>query len=58
MWSHVLRPGGLASLPYLAAVNVAYYGRTFRWKIRGWDPATRRESVDAVPAAAPVPAHI
>ncbi len=40
LWRHLRRPGSWASLPYLAAVNAAYHGRTVRWKIRGWDPAT------------------
>lgn len=33
-----LRPGGLRMLPYAAAINLAYYGRTLRWRLRGWDP--------------------
>jgi radical SAM superfamily enzyme YgiQ (UPF0313 family) len=32
------RPGGLRSLPFAAAINLAYYGRVQRWRIRGWDP--------------------
>ncbi len=36
---HAARPRGLATLPYVAAVNFAYFGRTRSWKIRGWDPA-------------------
>jgi radical SAM superfamily enzyme YgiQ (UPF0313 family) len=39
LWRHLRRPGAWASLPYLAAVNAAYRGRTVRWQIRGWDPA-------------------
>ena len=39
LWRHLRRPGGWASLPYLAAVNAAYRGRTVHWKIHGWDPA-------------------
>jgi radical SAM superfamily enzyme YgiQ (UPF0313 family) len=38
-WRHVLRPGGLISLPYFLAVNIAYYGRITRWRIRGRNPA-------------------
>ena len=26
------------ALAYAAAINGAYYGRTVRWGIRGWDP--------------------
>ncbi len=33
-----LRPGGLRILKYAAALNAAYYGRTVRWNIRGYDP--------------------
>jgi radical SAM superfamily enzyme YgiQ (UPF0313 family) len=58
MWRHVFRSGGLASLPYLAAVNIAYYGRTFRWKIRGWDPARRTEPARAAATTAPAPAAV
>ncbi len=58
MWRHAFRPGGLASLPYLAAVNLAYYGRTFRWKIRGWNPARGREPATAASACAPAPATV
>lgn len=38
-WRHALRPGGLISLPYFLAVNLAYYGRVTRWGIRGRNPA-------------------
>lgn len=41
------RPGGARMLPFAAAINGAYYGRTVRWRIRGFDPAAR-------PAASPV----
>lgn len=37
----VARAGGWRVLPYAAAVNLAYYGRTVRWNIHGYDPATR-----------------
>jgi radical SAM superfamily enzyme YgiQ (UPF0313 family) len=40
------RPGGLRALPVAAAINLAYYGRTVRWDIRGWDPAERRSVSD------------
>jgi radical SAM superfamily enzyme YgiQ (UPF0313 family) len=33
------RPRGWRALPVAAAINFAYYGRTVRWDIRGWDPA-------------------
>ncbi len=33
-----LRPGGLRMMKYAAALNAAYYGRTVRWNIRGYDP--------------------
>jgi radical SAM superfamily enzyme YgiQ (UPF0313 family) len=35
---HAARPNGIKTLPYVAAVNLAYYGRTVRWHIRGWNP--------------------
>lgn len=35
---HLARPRGVQSLPYVVGLNVAYYGRTVRWHIRGWDP--------------------
>jgi radical SAM superfamily enzyme YgiQ (UPF0313 family) len=37
---HLRRPGAWASWLYLVALNVAYFGRTVRWRIRGWDPAS------------------
>ena len=39
-WRHLRRPGAWASLVYLLALNAAYFGRTVRWRIRGWDPAS------------------
>lgn len=39
LWRHLARPGAWSSLPYLAAVNAAYHGRTVAWQIRGWNPA-------------------
>jgi len=39
LWRHLRRPRAWASLAYLAALNGAYYGRTARWGIRGWNPA-------------------
>jgi radical SAM superfamily enzyme YgiQ (UPF0313 family) len=38
-WRHLWRPRAWACLPYLAALNVAFYGRTVQWHIRGWNPA-------------------
>ena len=38
LWRHARRPGGLRTLPHLAAINLAYYGRTRSWGIRGRDP--------------------
>jgi radical SAM superfamily enzyme YgiQ (UPF0313 family) len=38
-WRHLWRPRAWACLPYLLALNLAFYGRTVRWHIRGWDPA-------------------
>jgi radical SAM superfamily enzyme YgiQ (UPF0313 family) len=35
---HALRPRGFAALPYLSAVNLAYYGRVLNWNIRGYNP--------------------
>lgn len=36
---HLRRPRAWESLPYVLAVNLAYYGRVLRWHIRGWNPA-------------------
>lgn len=38
---HIRRPGGLRSLPYHVALNLAYYGRVVRWNIKGYDPAKK-----------------
>ena len=35
-----LRPGGFRMMKYAAALNAAYYGRTVRWNIRGYDPGS------------------
>ncbi len=35
----LLRPRRWAALPFLVTVNLAYYGRVVRWRIRGSDPA-------------------
>jgi len=42
LFRHLRRPRALASLPYLTAVNMAYYGRIHCWHIRGRDPAKQR----------------
>lgn len=44
---HAGRPNGLKTLPYVAAVNWAYYGRVKRWDIKGWNP--KRQSRAASP---------
>lgn len=33
------QPHGLTTLPYTAAVNLAYFGRIRSWHIQGWNPA-------------------
>lgn len=38
-WRHALRPRGLSSLRFILAINLAYYGRIRRWKIKGRNPA-------------------
>ena len=43
---HALR-GGVRSLPYAAGIEAGYYGRTVRWKIRGFDPARERVATPA-----------
>jgi radical SAM superfamily enzyme YgiQ (UPF0313 family) len=35
------------ALPFATAINWAYYGRTLRWGIRGWDPAAARGAAEA-----------
>lgn len=42
--SHARRPNGLKTLPYVAVVNWAYYGRVKRWNIKGRNP--NRESLE------------
>lgn len=41
LWRHLFRPGGLATLKYLAAINLAYFGRIWSWKIKGHNPAAK-----------------
>ena len=38
IWRQLQRPRSLAALPYLTAVNMAYYGRVLNWNIRGFNP--------------------
>jgi radical SAM superfamily enzyme YgiQ (UPF0313 family) len=49
LWRHAKRPRSLAALPYLAAVNMAYYGRVHNWNIRGSNPATKLETSKRIP---------
>lgn len=42
LYRHAIRPRGYAAMPYLAAVNFAYYGRVLNWHIRGYDPAKQK----------------
>ena len=39
VWRHLRRPRALAFLPFLAVVNVAFFGRVVHWHLRGWNPA-------------------
>ena len=41
LWRHSRRPRGLSTLPYVSAINMAYYGRVSKWHIKGWDPLKR-----------------
>ena len=47
------RPSGARCLPFAAALNAAYFGRVFRWKIQGWNPAERLPSPGRAIASAP-----
>ena len=49
LWHHAKRPRRLAALPYLAAVNMAYYGRVHNWHIRGFNPFIKGETPDEIP---------
>lgn len=33
------QPSRWRTLPFLLVLNLAYWGRTWRWHLRGWDPA-------------------
>lgn len=39
VWRHLHRPRAWAGVPYLVGINLAYFGRVCRWRIRGCDPA-------------------
>jgi len=45
LWRHLIRPGGFATLKYMAAINMAYYGRVCRWRIRGCNPAKNKNTI-------------
>lgn len=49
IWRHLKRTRNLVGLTYLAAVNIAYYGRVFNWQIRGFNPATKLKSPTEIP---------
>jgi radical SAM superfamily enzyme YgiQ (UPF0313 family) len=36
---HAMRPRGLETVRYVAALNAGYYGRVTQWHLRGWNPA-------------------
>lgn len=47
---HLARPRGTRTIPYVAGLNLAYYGRTVQWHIRGWDPEERPQgSLQPIP---------
>lgn len=60
VWRHLRRPRAWACLPYMAALNVAFYGRTVQWHIRGWNPAeeTRCKQAGWRPASARIRAWL
>ena len=45
---HARRPNGLKTLPYVAVVNWAYYGRAKRWNIKGWNPRQESNAASSV----------
>lgn len=49
LWRHTMRPRSFATMPYLAAVNLAYYGRVLNWNIRGFNPAVKTETPVEIP---------
>jgi len=58
LWRHVFRPGGLATIKYLAAINLAYFGRIWSWKIKGHNPAAQSKARRPTTAGAVRPTMI
>ena len=58
-WRHLLRPHGLQTMLYFAAINLAYYGRIVSWKIKGWNPAMWKTQAKEVchESLSPIPAR-
>jgi radical SAM superfamily enzyme YgiQ (UPF0313 family) len=52
---NAIRNRGLRSLPYAAAINGAYFGRTVRWDIGGADPAGTEDARTATRPALAAP---
>jgi len=52
---HARRVGGLRTLPHYIAVNLAYYGRVRRWRLRGYNPAAARRKNEASRELRPCP---
>jgi radical SAM superfamily enzyme YgiQ (UPF0313 family) len=52
LWRHLWRPRYWRALPYVAALNLAFYGRVLRWHLRGWNPAA--EEMSGQPASWPL----
>lgn len=44
VWRHLRRPGGLRTVTALTAINLAYYGRVIRWRIRGHNPEIKKNA--------------
>jgi len=58
LWRHIRRTRSLAALPYLTAVNMAYYGRVFNWNIRGYNPAVKIKNTKTGYVNAELPAPV
>ena len=43
LFKHMMRPGGLKTVYYVAALNLAYLGRVLNWDIKGYDPSKIRK---------------
>ena len=41
---HLFRPHGFKTLPYVGTLNFAYYGRTVKWNIKGWNPEKSKKA--------------